>query len=523
MGLCKEFKEEISVKTNKPKLLSIAFYSLVVTLWSDAHCMDLSEARNNEPVSNHHAISPTIRNIELTNHGVDPNGQKSEPSPNTLCTKSSFTVSQEKEVKDLLNSPGVKARLGLYEWLTTTGHIDVIERIIRGSGKDISSLFSQAGVEAIKDPASYTKQINLGSYNYSGLANDPRVIQASNEATNSYGVSLSGVRLLNGTTDLHRCVEQQLADFIGAESAVTYASGFVANIAAISSFFGENDFIFSDALNHQSIVDGINLSKARFIKYPHNDMTSLEAELKKVPFLQRKLIVTDSVFSMDGDIADVQKIIELAEEYNAFTMVDEAHGIGGYGSHLKGVVADKKLASQVDLITGSLSKGLPGGVGGFVLGKKKVIDILRFISNGYIFSASLPPSTLAGLSASLDILTKDEERWVNLSHNQAYLRAELKKLGLRVPEGNTPIIPIIFSDDRVTYTLCRELHKRGVFVNAVRYPAVPRNASRIRLNITASLSHPELIYALEKFKEVLEILPSLKESFYEDVEVQAKL
>jgi glycine C-acetyltransferase len=209
---------------------------------------------------------------------------------------------------------------------------------------------------------------------------------------------------------------------------------------------------------------------------------------------------------MDGDIADLRKLCELAEQYNAFIILDEAHSIGAYGPNLRGLAAELGLLSKIDIITGSLSKGLPGGSGGFVLCNKRAADALRFASSGYIFSGSLPPATLAALNKALDILLEDNSIGDKLFYNQAYLRKEFRNLGLNVPEGNTPIIPIIFNDDKLTYSLCRELHKKGVFVNPVRYPFVAKDAPRIRINATASLSEDDLKYSIEKFKEVLKDL-----------------
>ncbi|MBS0359311.1 MAG: aminotransferase class I/II-fold pyridoxal phosphate-dependent enzyme [Proteobacteria bacterium] len=356
------------------------------------------------------------------------------------------------------------------------------------------------------DPAeteSYKKLVHLGSYNYSGLNNDIRIIQVATDAIQKYGVTSSGVRLLNGTSDVHLDFEKALAAFLGVEEAVTYSSGYLTNISALGCLCYPEDLVFSDRLNHQSIVDGLALSQSTVIKYNHNDMVDLEKKLSSHVGGKnaKKFIVTDSIFSMDGDIADLKSIVSLAKKYGCYVIVDEAHATAAYGPNGRGVVAALGLIEDVDLILSSLSKGLPG-IGGFAAGKKSIISILRYSSHGYVFSASLPPSTLAGLTKALEILTSEPKIQDKLRANADYLRTNLIKLGFHLGNSETAIIPVLLTDIDTTCRFTKLLQEAGVYANPVTFPAVPIKLPRLRLNVSAALTQEELDFAINAFKEV---------------------
>jgi glycine C-acetyltransferase len=347
----------------------------------------------------------------------------------------------------------------------------------------------------------YASLLHLGTYNYSGLNGHPRVIEAAAAALYRYGTTTSGVRLLNGTSDLHLLLERKLASYLGVEDAVTFSSGFAANIAVLSCLCSESDVVFSDELNHQSIADGLKLSGAKVVKYLHQNMDSLRAMLSGTTRLQRKFIVTDGIFSMDGDVALLDEIFDLAEEFNALVIVDEAHATAAYGACGRGVVSHMGHAGRIDVITGSLSKGLPG-IGGFAAGQKKTMDLLRVGSNPYIFSASIPPSVAAGLIAAIEILEAEPEIQDTLHHNENYLRDGLKAMGLNTMSSASPIIPVLMPSRDTTFRFATLLHEDGIYVNAVCFPAVSRKWPRLRINASASLEPDDLDRALEGFGRV---------------------
>ena len=289
-------------------------------------------------------------------------------------------------------SDRVQAIYEQYLYYVNNKYTDLVSRVFRSAPGREARVSYGDGSHADQ----IYNMLHFGSYNYSGLNGHPRIVAAAEQALRRFGTTVSGVRLLNGTCDLHLELESRLAKFLGMEDCITYSSGYLANMSVISALCGEGDVILSDMLNHRSLVDGIKLSGAEMVVYRHNNCASIESALQKLPLAQRKFIVTDGVFSMDGDLADLPGIIDLAERYNAFVMVDDAHATAAIGPHGRGTASHFDVTAGVDLILGSLSKGLPG-IGGFAAGPKKTIDLLRFGSNGYIFSASLPPAVLAGL------------------------------------------------------------------------------------------------------------------------------
>lgn len=402
------------------------------------------------------------------------------------------------------SSTHTRARLRMmYHWLSSTGNVKLLPR--KTTGMPTDSVKSSLGTEE-----NYDELIHLGSYNYSGLNGHPDIILEAEKALKTYGTSTSGVRLLNGTLDIHCLFERKLASFLGTEDAVTFSSGLVANIAAITTLCNEQDIIFSDELNHQSIVDGIKLSQAKMIKFMHSNMDQLESLLKKEPIYKRKFIITDGVFSMDGDICYLDQIMLLAEKYNATVIVDDAHSIAAIGKCGRGTVSHFKLSKMSDVITGSLSKGLPG-LGGYIAGSKELINLFRYGSNPYIFSASLPAPIVAGLLKAVKILEDSPSIMEKLHRNEHLLREGLKKIGLNTMRSNSPIIPVLIGDRSLTFQFAELLHKEGIYVNPIIFPAVPLAKSRLRINASAVLSEDQIHYSLEKFEGIARTLNVYKE------------
>lgn len=376
------------------------------------------------------------------------------------------------------------------------GNIELVSRVFHGiPSKNSMVSFNTASTD--NGQLVPSNVLHLGSYNYAGLNGHPEIIEAALNATNRYGTTTSGVRLLNGTCDLHLELERSLAKFLGVEEVVTFSSGFVANLAAISSITTEGDLILSDMLNHQSIVDGIKLSGAECLIYRHCSPKSIEAILRRQPISRRKFIITDGVFSMDGNLAPIPEIVALAQKYNAFVIVDDAHGTASVGPHGRGTCEHFGITSEVDVITGSLSKGLPG-VGGFVATTKQIAGIIRASSNPYIFSASIPPAIAAGIIAAISVLESDGGIVERLEGNSRWLREKLRDAGFNLLKSETAIIPILMPTQEVTYEITRMLQTRGVYVNPVSYPAVSKSRTRIRLNVSADLDQHELGFGFEE-------------------------
>ena len=371
------------------------------------------------------------------------------------------------------------------------GKIHMVERVFHGMPtKNATISLNTSTPNPERKPVTH-----LGSYNYSGLNGHPYILQKAIDAITQYGTTSSGVRLLNGTCDLHHQLEKRLANFLGVEEVVTFSSCFAANLAVLGTLCREGDIVLSDTLNHQSIIDGLRLSDAKVVPYRHASPRSIEACLKRLPYDQRKFIVTDGVFSMDGDLAPLPEIAALAEQYNAFVIVDDAHGTGHVGPNGRGLCAHYGVTDRIDLITGSLSKGLPG-IGGFVATRHDIAGVLRAASNPYIFSASLPPSVLASIMAALDILEETPERITTLTDNAHYFAEQLRNAGFEILNTKTGIIPILTFDEDKAYALARALHEDGIYVNPVAYPAVSKSRSRIRINLSASLTREELEHGL---------------------------
>ncbi len=343
--------------------------------------------------------------------------------------------------------------------------------------------------------------INLGSNNYLGLSNHPHVKKAAKEAIDVYGTGCCSSRPLAGTTSLHVQLEEELAEFKKTESALLFSTGYMTMLGIIFALAEEKDVILSDQLNHASIIDGIRISRAQVKIYGHNDMTNLEEKLASIAPGVNKLIVTDGVFSMKGDIANLPRIKELADEYDAMILVDDAHGTGVLGENGRGVLEHFQLEGQIDLIGCTFSKTF-GTVGGAVGAKKEIIDFLRFNSRPFLFTASLPPSVIKTVLASLRVLKDSRELLTQLRKNTVFLKENLKQLNFNLLPTETPIIPLLVGDDAKALSMALELEKEGVFVNPIIPPGVSAESSLIRISVMANLREDELAMALDKFKLV---------------------
>lgn len=345
------------------------------------------------------------------------------------------------------------------------------------------------------------RTIMIGSNNYLGLTSDERVKAASIKAVEKYGSGCSGSRFLNGTLDLHVELEKELASFLDKEDCLTFSTGFQANLGLISAIAGRNDYIISDRGNHASIVDGCRLSFAKMVKYNHNDMEDLERALMSVPDEHGKLIISDGVFSMEGDICKLPEMVKLAEKYGAKIMIDDAHGVGVMGEQGRGTAEYFNLEDKVDLTIGTFSKSL-ASLGGFVVGKADVIHYIKHMARPFIFSASITPANAAAALESLRILKQEPNRVKNLWENGNYMRKGLIDLGITIGNSETPIIPVMTYDDTATFLITKQLLDEGVYVNPVVSPAVNPGEALLRTSYTATHTFEQLDYALDKIKNV---------------------
>ncbi len=346
------------------------------------------------------------------------------------------------------------------------------------------------------------KVLNLCSNNYLGFCNDPVLKEAAKKAIDEYGVGPGAVRSIAGTMKLHLELERKLAEFKGTEAVVSFQSGFCANLATIPALVGREDGIFSDELNHASIIDGCRLSRAEIIRYAHCDVDDLKAKLQEHRHrFRRALIVTDGVFSMDGDIAPLPEIVKLAREYDAFVMVDDAHGEGVLGRGGRGITDHFGLHGEVDIEVGTLSKAF-GVVGGYVAGGTELCDYLRQRGRPFLFSSAVTPPDVAACIAAVDILLQSEERVQKLWENACYFQNGLKGLGFDIGKTQTPITPVMLGEATLAQKFSQRLFEEGIFAQAIGYPTVPRGAARIRVMISAVHTKEDLDFALEKFAKV---------------------
>ncbi|RXT06311.1 glycine C-acetyltransferase [Ammoniphilus sp. CFH 90114] len=345
--------------------------------------------------------------------------------------------------------------------------------------------------------------INLSSNNYLGLATDPRLIEAATEATKEFGVGAGAVRTINGTLELHVKLEEKLAQFKHTEAAIAYQSGFNCNMAAISAVMDKEDAILSDELNHASIIDGCRLSRAQIIRFNHSDMDDLRAkarEAKESGKYNKVMVITDGVFSMDGDIANLPDIATIADEFDLITYVDDAHGSGVLGQGA-GTVKHFGLSEKIDFQIGTLSKAI-GVVGGYVAGKQELIDWLKVRSRPFLFSTSLTPGDVAASIKAIDILMSSTELHDQLWENGDYLKQGLKNMGFDIGESQTPITPCIIGDERKTQEFSKRLYDEGVYAKAIVFPTVQRGTGRVRNMPTAAHSREMLDQALSIYKLV---------------------
>lgn len=349
----------------------------------------------------------------------------------------------------------------------------------------------------------------FGSNCYSGLVNDPRIKEAAIEATRKYGTGCAGSPFLNGTLDLHKQLEAKIAEYIGKEDVMIYSTGFEVNLGVVSCLTGREDYILWDEQDHASIIEGRRLSFSQSLKYKHNDMASLEKQLRKCDPDKVKLIVTDGVFSMEGDVANVPEIVRLAKQYNATVMVDEAHGIGVFGAGGRGVCHHYGMADDVDLIMGTFSKSF-ASLGGFIATDKEITNYLRHHSRSYIFTASITPASTAAAMKAIDIMIAEPERQENLWALTHYALDGFREMGCEIGATTTPIIPLFIRDNFKTFAVTADLLKEGIFVNPVVSPAVAPQDTLIRFSLMATHTREQVTVALEKIQKVFKAHGILK-------------
>lgn len=369
----------------------------------------------------------------------------------------------------------------------------------QGLYNHIRTIGSAQGARLIVDG---TDVLNFCSNNYLGLANHPRIVEAAREATRKYGVGPAAVRSIAGTTDLHVQLEERLAKFKGAQDVITFQSGFTANLGTIPALVGKEDVIFSDRLNHASIIDGCRLSGAKIVAYEHNDPGALEDAIKEhASNFRRALIITDGVFSMDGDIAHLPDLYEVAQKYDILFMVDDAHGEGVLGKGGRGIVDHFGLHGKVDIEVGTMSKAF-GVVGGMVAGDRKIIEWLRQRGRPFLFSSAVTAPDAAACLAAVDLLEESTELVDKLWANAKYFKEEMKKLGFDTGASETPITPVMLGEAPLAQQFSRELFEEGVFAMSIGFPTVPRGKARIRVMISASHDNDDLGQGLEAFAKV---------------------
>jgi glycine C-acetyltransferase len=344
--------------------------------------------------------------------------------------------------------------------------------------------------------------INFCANNYLGLSSHPKVVQAAKDALDTHGFGMSSVRFICGTQDIHKTLERKISEFLGTEDTILYAAAFDANGGVFEPLFGEEDAIISDELNHASIIDGVRLCKAQRFRYKNNNMEDLELQLKHASNARHKIIVTDGVFSMDGYIANLAGIVELAEKYNALIMVDECHASGFIGKTGRGTHEYNNVMGKIDIITGTLGKALGGAMGGFTSGRKEIIEILRQRSRPYLFSNSLAPSIVGASIAVLDLLSETTELRDKVMSNALYFREGMTKAGFDIKPGIHPITPVMLYDAKIAQQMAAELLNEGIYVIGFFYPVVPKDKARIRVQVSAAHTKEHLDKAIEAFTKV---------------------
>jgi glycine C-acetyltransferase len=344
--------------------------------------------------------------------------------------------------------------------------------------------------------------LNFCANNYLGLSSHPDVIQAAKDALDTHGYGMSSVRFICGTQDIHKNLEAKISNFLGMEDTILYAAAFDANGGLFEPLFGKEDAIISDSLNHASIIDGVRLCKAARYRYANNDMTDLEAQLKKAQDQRNRIIVTDGVFSMDGTLAQLDKICDLAEKYDALVMVDDSHSTGFVGETGRGTHEHCGVMGRVDIITSTLGKALGGAMGGFTSAKKEIVDMLRQRSRPYLFSNSLAPAIVGAASKVIDLLSDSTDLRDKLEENTRYFRAKMTAAGFDIKEGVHPIVPVMLYDAKLAQEMSEKLLAEGIYVIGFFFPVVPQDQARIRVQISAAHSHDYLDKAITAFTKV---------------------
>ncbi|WP_276502953.1 glycine C-acetyltransferase [Terrimonas pollutisoli] len=352
--------------------------------------------------------------------------------------------------------------------------------------------------------------LNFCANNYLGLSSHPKVIAAAHAAIDSHGYGMSSVRFICGTQDIHKELEEKISEFLGTEDTILYAAAFDANGGVFEPLFNEEDAIISDALNHASIIDGVRLCKAQRFRYEHNNMDDLEAKLKESSTCRSRIIVTDGSFSMDGTIAQLDKIVELAEKYDAIIMIDECHSSGFLGKTGRGTHEYRGVMGKIDIITGTLGKALGGASGGFTSGKKEVIDMLRQKSRPYLFSNTLAPSIVGASIAVLDMLTETTELRDKLEYNTKYFRTKMTEAGFDIKPGDHPIVPIMLYDAVLAQNFAAKLLEEGIYVIGFFFPVVAKGQARIRVQLSAAHEQKHLDKAIAAFTKIGKELGVLK-------------
>ncbi len=346
--------------------------------------------------------------------------------------------------------------------------------------------------------------INMCANNYLGLGNNAQVIKAAKESYDNYGYGLSSVRFICGTQELHKNLEKKLSEFLGTEDTILYSSCFDANGGLFETLLTDQDAIISDELNHASIIDGVRLCKAKRFRYKNNNMADLREKLEEAKDCRIKIIATDGVFSMDGIVANLKEICDLADEYDALVMVDDSHAVGFMGDTGRGTPEYCGVQDRVDIITGTFGKALGGASGGFTSGRQEIVDLLRQRSRPYLFSNTLAPAVAAGSLKVLEMLSEDTSIREKLFSNTKLFANKIKEIGLDVIDGGTPIIPVMLYDEHKAVEMAKRMMEKGVYVVAFSYPVVPRGKARIRTQMSAALSEENINYIVKCFKEVKE-------------------
>ena len=348
--------------------------------------------------------------------------------------------------------------------------------------------------------------LNLCANNYLGLASHPEIIEAARSSYDDWGYGLSSVRFICGTQEIHKILENKITEFLKTEDTILYTSCFDANGGLFETLLSQEDAVFSDELNHASIIDGIRLCKAQRFRYKNNDMTDLEEKLKEAAKARFKLIATDGVFSMDGYVANLKGICDLAEKYDALVMVDDSHAVGFMGKNGRGTHEYNNVIGRVDIITGTLGKALGGASGGYTSGRKEIVDMLRQRSRPYLFSNTVAPSIIKASIKVIDLLSQSDDLRVKLNSNTTFFREEMSKLGFDILPGNHPIVPVMLGDAKLAQKMAARLLDKGVYVIGFSYPVVPKGKARIRTQISAAHSREDLEFAIKMFTEVKEEL-----------------